>query len=209
MAENEIPEELEDGLAEDELFEHHRVVCDPGQSAIRIDVFLMSRIQYATRSRIKYAIEAESVKVNDKTTKASYKVKPGDIITISLPHPPREDVLIPEDLPINIVYEDDQILIVNKKPGMVVHPAHGNWTGTLVNALAFHFENLPTHVNGRIRPGLVHRIDKDTSGLIIIAKTDLALKSLTEQFLNHSNLSWWEIIILKGSYDEMVSNIKA
>jgi 23S rRNA pseudouridine1911/1915/1917 synthase len=186
MAENEILGELEDGLAEDELFEHHRVVCDPGQSAIRIDVFLMSRIQYATRSRIKYAIEAESVKVNEKPTKASYKVKPGDIITISLPHPPREDVLIPENIPLDIVYEDDAILIVNKKPGMVVHPAHGNWSGTLVNALAYHFENLPTHVNGKIRPGLVHRIDKDTSGLLVIAKTDYAMTFMAKQFSDHS-----------------------
>src|SRR5690348_1333137 len=120
MAENEIPEELEDGFAEDELFEHHRVVCDPGQTLLRIDKFLMSRIQNATRSRIQYGIEAESVRVNDKPTKASYKVKPGDVITISLPHPPRENVLIPENIPLDIVYEDDQILIVNKKPGMVV-----------------------------------------------------------------------------------------
>ena len=186
MAENEIPEELEDGFSEDELFEHHRVVCDPGQSPLRIDKFLMSRIQYATRSRIQYGIETDSVKVNDKSTKPSYKVKPGDVITISLPHPPREDVLIPEDIPLDIVYEDDQILIVNKKPGMVVHPAHGNWTGTLVNALAFHFENLPTHVNGKIRPGLIHRIDKDTSGLLVIAKTDYAMTFMAKQFADHS-----------------------
>jgi len=186
MTEDELPEELNESLSEDELFEHYRIVCDKGQSQIRIDKFLLDRIQNATRTRIQNAIEAESIKVNDKPTKASYKIKPLDIITISLPHPPREDVLIPENIPLNIIYEDDQILIVNKLPGMVVHPAFGNWTGTLVNALAYHFQNLPTHRNGEIRPGLVHRIDKDTSGLLVIAKTDFAMTFMAKQFAEHT-----------------------
>jgi 23S rRNA pseudouridine1911/1915/1917 synthase len=171
---------------EDELFEHHRIVCDKAQSPMRIDKYLMERIPNTTRTRIQFAIESESVKVNDKISKASYKVKPLDVITLSLPHPPRTDVLVAEDIPLNIVYEDKDILLVNKEAGMVVHPAHGNWNGTLVNALVYHFEQLPTHRNGEIRPGLVHRIDKDTSGLLIIAKSDFAMSHLAQQFFDHS-----------------------
>jgi 23S rRNA pseudouridine1911/1915/1917 synthase len=153
---------------------------------MRIDKYLMERIPNTTRTRIQFAIETQSVKVNEKISKASYKVKPLDIITLSLPHQPRTDILVPENIPINIVYEDAEILLVNKEAGMVVHPAHGNWSGTLVNALAYHFDQLPTHKNGEIRPGLVHRIDKDTSGLLIIAKTDLAMSALAQQFFDHS-----------------------
>jgi 23S rRNA pseudouridine1911/1915/1917 synthase len=126
------------------------------------------------------------VKVNDKTVKVSYKVKPFDVITISLPEPPRDTEIIPEDLPLNIIYEDDTLLIVNKEASMVVHPAHGNWTGTLIHGLLYHFQNLPMHRNGEIRPGLVHRIDKGTSGLLVIAKTDYAMTYLARQFFDHS-----------------------
>ncbi len=171
---------------EDELYEHHRVVVDKGQALIRIDRFLMDRLPNATRTKIQAAIDAESVRVNGKLTKASYKIKPEDIITISLPHPPRDTEVLPENIPINIVFEDDDLLVLNKPAGMVVHPAHGNWSGTLVNALVYHFQNLPTTRNGVIRPGLVHRIDKDTSGLMVIAKTEFAMTYLAKQFYEHT-----------------------
>jgi len=146
----------------------------------------MDRLPNASRNKIQTGIEVGAVLVNEKPTKSSYKIRPSDLITISLPEPPREDVVVPEDIPITIVYEDDDILVVNKKAGMVVHPAYNNWTGTLVNALAFHLKDLPTHKNGEIRPGLVHRIDKDTSGLLVIAKTEFAMSHLGKQFFDHS-----------------------
>jgi len=181
-----VADEVEEFLEEDELFVHHRIVVDKGQGLLRVDRFLMDRLPNATRTKIQAAIDAESVRVNDRTTKASYKVKPLDIITISLPHPPRETDLIPEDIPLTIVYEDDELLVLNKPAGMVVHPAFGNWTGTVVNALVYHFQNLPTTQNGVARPGLVHRIDKDTSGLMVIAKTEYAMTHLARQFYDHT-----------------------
>ena len=170
----------------DELYEHHRIVVDKGQSPLRIDKFLMMKMQNASRVKIQDGIETGSVKVNDESVKASYKVKPLDIVTVSLAEPPRNTEIIPQNIPLDIIYEDDELLVVNKPSGMVVHPAHGNWDGTLVNALVYHFQNLPTHRNGEIRPGLVHRIDKDTSGLLVIAKTDQAMTHLAKQFYDHS-----------------------
>lgn len=170
----------------DELYEHHRIVIDKKQSLIRIDKFLMDRLPNASRNRIQNAIEAHTIQVNNKAIKSSYKVKPLDIITITLPDPPRDTEVIPEDIPLNIVYEDEELLLVNKPAGMVVHPAYGNWTGTLVNALSYYLNNLPTSRNGAIRPGLVHRIDKDTSGLLVIAKTEFAMTYLARQFYDHS-----------------------
>ncbi len=180
----------------DELYEHHRIVVDKGQSAVRIDKFLMDRLPFATRTKIQAGIDAESVRVNDQITKSSYKIRPLDVITISLPHPPRDTEVLPENIPLTIVYEDDQLLVLNKPAGLVVHPAHGNWTGTLVNALVYHFQHLPVAPNnpaysaptkpGEIRPGLVHRIDKDTSGLMVIAKTEFAMTFLARQFFDHS-----------------------
>lgn len=171
---------------DDELFEHFRFEVDPGQSPLRIDKFLQDKIQNATRSKIQDAIKNDYVKVNDASIKPNYKVRPEDVIVMSLPTPPRSDVVVPEDIPINIVHEDDHLLVVNKPAGMVVHPAHSNWTGTLVNALAFHFENLPHDEGGEIRPGLVHRIDKDTSGLLLIAKDEEARAALAKQFFHHT-----------------------
>ena len=171
---------------DDELFEHYRIKVDKGQSPIRIDKFLMDRIPNATRNKIQNAIKAEAVLVNDGVVKPNYKVHPLDTIVISLPEPPREDVVVPENIPLNIPFEDNELLIVNKEAGMVVHPAYQNWTGTLVNALAYHFQNLPTSQNGTGRPGLVHRIDKDTSGLLVIAKTEIAMSFLAKQFYDHS-----------------------
>ncbi|MFN3403922.1 MAG: RluA family pseudouridine synthase [Cytophagaceae bacterium] len=169
-----------------EWYEHYRIEVDKKQAPIRIDKFLMDRLPNVTRTKIQNGIDAEAILVNDKPAKSSYKIKPLDVITVFLPRPPREDVIIPENIPLNIVFEDDQLLIVNKPPGMVVHPAYNNWSGTLVNALAYHFQNLPTSQNGEARPGLVHRIDKDTSGLLVIAKTELAMTFLAKQFYDHS-----------------------
>lgn len=171
---------------EDELYEHYRIVIDPGQNLMRIDRFLTERLPNATRTKVQNAVDTESVKVNGKAIKASYKIKPLDVVTVSLPHPPRETDILPEDIPLNIVYEDDEVLVLNKPAGMVVHPAYSNWTGTLVNALVHHFQNLPTSRNGSIRPGLVHRIDKDTSGLMVIAKTEFAMVHLGRQFFEHT-----------------------
>ena len=181
-----LTEAVEEFSEDDELYEHHRIVVDKGQSLLRIDRFLMDRLQNATRTKIQAAIDAESVRVNERPTKASYKIKPLDIITVSLPHPPRDTDIKPENIPLTIVFEDNELLVLNKPAGMVVHPAHGNWDGTLVNALVYHFQNLPTSRNGDIRPGLVHRIDKDTSGLMVIAKTEYAMTHLARQFFEHS-----------------------
>ncbi len=193
-------------LAEDEeLYEHHRFVVDKGQAPLRIDKFLTERISNATRSKIAQAIESEAVKVNDEPVKASYKIRPLDVIVIALPEPPRDTDVVPENIPLNIVYEDDDLLVLNKPAGMVVHPAYQNWSGTLVNALTYHLQNLPTSQNGEGRPGLVHRIDKDTSGLLVIAKTELAMAHLARQFYDHSiertyyALVWGELNPLEGT----------
>lgn len=171
---------------EQDLYEHLRVVVDKGQSLLRIDKFLMHRIENASRNRIQSAIEAGSVLVNEKTVKASYKVKPMDIISVVLPHPPRDTEVYPEDIPLNIVYEDDHVLIINKPAGMVVHPGYNNYSGTLVNGLVFHFQQLPQLPGNEGRPGLVHRIDKDTSGLLLISKNERAMAWLARQFYDHT-----------------------
>jgi len=177
-------QELEED--EEELYEHHRMIVEKGQELVRLDKYLMMRMQNATRNKIQNGIDLGLVKVNESVTKASYKVKPYDVVTVSLPHPPREGGIEPENIPLDIVYEDDDLLVVNKPAGMVVHPAFGHWEGTLVNALVYHFQNLPTHRNGEARPGLVHRIDKETSGLLVIAKNDYAMTHLAKQFFDHS-----------------------
>ena len=171
---------------EQDLFEHLRVVVDKGQSLLRIDKFLMYRVENASRNRIQNAIEAGSVLVNDKQIKASYKVKPFDVISVVLPHPPRDTEVYPEDIPLDIVYEDDDVLVVNKPAGMVVHPGYNNYHGTLVNGLVFHFRQLPQLPGNDGRPGLVHRIDKDTSGLLLISKNEFAMSYLAKQFFDHS-----------------------
>src|SRR6476661_1556576 len=176
----------EDADGEDELFEHHRIVVDRGQELLRIDKFLLNRLSNTSRNKIQEAIRAEAVQVNGATVKPNYRVKPQDTITITLPEPPREGKVVPEPMELDIRYEDDELLIVNKPAGMVVHPAYGNWQGTLVNGLAYHLENLPTGRNGEIRPGLVHRIDKDTSGLLVIGKTEFAMTHLSLQFFHHT-----------------------
>jgi len=177
---------MQEEFSEEELFEHHHIICDAGQEPLRIDKFLMDRLPNVTRSKVQQGIKDGYVKVNLKSVKTNYKVHPNDDIVISLPEPPRETALLPEDIPLNIVYEDDHLLIVNKEAGMVVHPAYNNWSGTLVNALVHHFQNLPTMKDNEGRPGLVHRIDKDTSGLLVIAKSEKAMSGLAKQFFNHS-----------------------
>lgn len=180
MTNPELEEEFDD------LFEHHRIVADPGQAPLRIDKFLMDRIANATRNKIQSGINDGFVEVNGQKVKANYKVKPDDVITVSMPEPPRDTEVVPEDIPLNIVYEDEHLLVVNKEAGMVVHPAYQNWSGTLVNALTYHFQNLPEMQGNEGRPGLVHRIDKDTSGLLVIAKTEKAMNGLAKQFYDHS-----------------------
>ncbi|NNK87171.1 MAG: RluA family pseudouridine synthase, partial [Flavobacteriaceae bacterium] len=170
---------------ESDLYEHHRFVADKGQQPLRVDKFLMNFIENASRNKIQAAAKAGSIFVNGKAVKSNYKVKPGDEIRILLAHPPYEFLLVPEDIPLDIVYEDDDLLVVNKPAGMVVHPGHGNYSGTLINALTFHFENLPKNSNER--PGLVHRIDKDTSGLLVVAKTELAMTHLARQFFEKTS----------------------
>ncbi|MFT2009189.1 RluA family pseudouridine synthase [Pontibacter sp. 13R65] len=170
----------------DELYEHHRIVADKRQALLRLDKFLMDRLANVTRNKLQEAIRSESVQVNHKPVKVSYKVKPGDIITVTLPDPPRDTEILPEAIPLTIPYEDNELLLVNKEAGMVVHPGYSNWSGTLVNALTYHLQNLPTSQNGAARPGLVHRIDKDTSGLLVIAKTDYSMAYLAKQFYDHS-----------------------
>ncbi|PZR22774.1 MAG: RNA pseudouridine synthase [Flavobacterium psychrophilum] len=169
----------------EELYEHHRFEAGKGQSPLRVDKFLMNLMENTTRSKIQKAADDGNIYVNDVPVKSNYKVKANDIVRILLEHPPYEYLLTPENIPLNIVYEDDQLLVVNKEPGMVVHPGHGNYSGTLVNALAYHFENLP--MNSSERPGLVHRIDKDTSGLLVIAKTEQAMTYLTQQFADKTS----------------------
>ncbi|MBE3085204.1 MAG: RluA family pseudouridine synthase [Bacteroidetes bacterium] len=176
----------EELVGQQELFEHHRFKADPGQSLLRIDKFLSDRLEDTSRTRIQNAANAGNILVNNNPVKPNYKVKPGDIVQVVLPTPPREIELIPENIPLNIVYEDDDVLVVNKEPGMVVHPAYGNYTGTLVNALMWHFKDLPLFNTGESRPGLVHRLDKNTSGILVIAKNEFALNRLSKQFFDRT-----------------------
>lgn len=184
-----MSEEINDFAGEqddDALFEHHRIVADKGQSLLRIDKFLCDRLPNASRSKIQEAIHNGFILVNNQPIKPNYKVHPLDVITVSLPEPPRSGEVKPENIPLNIVFEDEHVLVLNKEPGMVVHPGYNNWEGTLVNALVYHFQQLPEMQGNEGRPGLVHRIDKDTSGLMVIAKTEVAMMSLARQFFHHT-----------------------
>jgi len=178
-----------------ELFEHFRFIADPGQALLRIDRFLIDRLQDTSRTKIKDAADAGCIFVNDKPVKANYKVKPGDVIVIMLTFPRKEFELIPEDIPLDVVYEDDSLLVINKKPGMVVHPAHGNYTGTLIHALAYRYRELEMFTQEDIRAGLVHRIDKDTSGLLVIAKTEKAKSFLGKQFYDKTSHRVYQALV--------------
>jgi len=170
---------------EEELYEHHKVVASKGQIPLRVDKFLMNFIENATRNKIQQSAKGGHIWVNGKVVKQNYKVKAGDEVKVLFEHPPHEFLLVPENIPLDIVYEDDALMVVNKPAGMVVHPGHGNYTGTLINALIYHVDNLPANSNER--PGLVHRIDKDTSGLLVIAKTEAAMTHLSKQFFNKTS----------------------
>ncbi|MEC7617049.1 MAG: RluA family pseudouridine synthase [Bacteroidota bacterium] len=170
---------------DESLYEHYSFTADSGQQALRVDKFLMNRIENATRNKIQQAAKAGSVRVNDVVVKSNYKVKGGDQVKVLFTHPPYENLLVGEDIPLDIVYEDDALLVINKAAGMVVHPGHGNYNRTLLNALLYHFKSLP--LNSNDRPGLVHRIDKDTSGLLVVAKTEKAMTHLAKQFFDKTS----------------------
>jgi 23S rRNA pseudouridine1911/1915/1917 synthase len=182
-----------------ELYEHYSFTVEKGQQPLRIDKYLMNFVENATRNKIQTAAKEGSIFVNDVPVKASYKVKPLDEIRVKFAHPPYEYLLVPEDIPLNIVYEDEDLLVVNKPAGMVVHPGHGNYSGTLINALTFHFDNLPN--NSSERPGLVHRIDKDTSGLLVVAKTENAMNHLSNQFAEKTSEREY-VALVWGNVDE-------
>jgi 23S rRNA pseudouridine1911/1915/1917 synthase len=190
---------------DDSLYEHYAFIADSGQQPLRVDKFLMNRIENATRNKIQQAAKAGSVHVNELAVKSNYKVKGGDKVQVLFAHPPYENLLVGEDIPLDIVYEDDALVVVNKAAGMVVHPGHGNYSGTLLNALLHHFESLPLNANER--PGLVHRIDKDTSGLLVIAKTEQAMTHLAKQFFDKTSarsylaLVWGDVLDDKGTIE--------
>jgi len=179
MQENETQD-----IENEDLYEHHKFIASEGQEPLRVDKFLMNFIENATRSKLQQAAKAGNVLVNDVAVKSNHKVKPNDIVRVVLAYPPAERLLVAEDIPLDIVYEDAAVIVINKPAGMVVHPGHGNYSGTLVNGLIHHIENLPTNSNER--PGLVHRIDKDTSGLLVVAKTESAMANLSRQFFDRT-----------------------
>ena len=170
-----------------ELFEHFRFSADPGQAVLRIDKFLFNKLEGTSRSRIQAAAKAGNILANGSAAKPNYRVKPGDLISIVLPHPPRKTELVPENIPLDIIHEDEDVIVVNKTPGLVVHPGHSNYTGTMVNALMYHLKDNPLFSTGDERPGLVHRIDKNTSGLLVVAKNELALNRLASQFFHKTS----------------------
>lgn len=194
--EDYTPEFIDD---ESDLYEHHAFTVEKGQNPLRIDKYLMNFVENATRNKIQAAAKNGSIFVNGVPIKSNYKVKPHDKIRVLFTHPPHENLLVGEDIPLDVVYEDDTLLVVNKPAGIVVHPGHGNYSGTLINALIFRFENLPN--NSSERPGLVHRIDKDTSGLLVIAKTEQAMTHLSLQFAEKTSEREY-VAIVWGNVEE-------
>lgn len=200
---------------QDDIYEHFHVVADDGQAVLRIDKFLFDRLPNASRSKISDAARNGNVLVNKQKVKPNYKVKPGDEISIVFAHPKRELELIPQDIPLNIVFEDDELVLINKQPDFVVHPGHGNYSGTLVNALLYHFQNLPKNpTSEEAYPGLVHRIDKDTTGLLLVAKTELALNRMAAHFFNRTidrhyvALVWGDLEEEKGTIEGHIARSK-
>ena len=197
---NDAPADI--STEDQELYEHHRIVCDPGQTLVRLDKFLFDRLAHTSRNRIQVAAREGHVRVNDKAAKPSQKVKPGDEISIVLPYPQRDVELLPENIPLQILYEDAHVVVIDKPAGLVVHPGHGNWTGTLVNALLFHFGQLPAVPGAAIpRPGLVHRLDKDTSGVMVVGKNEEALSHLARQFFERTSDRRYNALVW-GDFDE-------
>ncbi len=185
----------------DEMYEHFSITADKGQEPLRIDKYLMNFVENATRNKIQNAAKAGNILVNEVAVKPNYKVKPLDQISIVLSHPPRENVIIAEDIPLNIVYEDEDVIVVNKAAGMVVHPGHGNYSGTLVNALKFYFEK-QGYTSDLDRVGLVHRIDKDTSGLLVIAKNEYSMNHLAKQFFNKTSSRLYNALVWGNLEDD-------
>lgn len=177
--------EVEDISSKDALYEHFRFVVDPGTDIIRIDKYLFNLIRNTSRNKIQQAAKAGCILVNDKVERQNYKVKPNDVISVLMPNPPRDTEIVPEDIPLNIEYEDDDIMVINKEPGMVVHPAFGNYTGTMVNALYYYLRDEKLPDGSPMKPLLVHRIDKNTSGLIVVTKNELAQMRLAKVFFDH------------------------
>lgn len=190
----------EENMDQDDLYEHHHFIASKGQEPLRIDKFLMNFIENATRSKIQQAAKDGNIYVNGTAVKQNYKVKAFDDVKVLLSYPPYESQLIPENIPLDIVYEDEAVLVVNKPAGMVVHPGHGNYSGTLINALVYHFENLPN--NSSNRPGLVHRIDKETSGLLVVAKTEEAMNHLAKQFFHKTSKREYIALVWGNVNDE-------
>jgi len=201
MLEEEEGAELE----KDELFEHFKFKASKGQEPLRVDKFLMNFIENAVRNKIQNAAKEGHIWVNDVPVKQNYRVKAGDEVRVLFEYPPHENLLVPEDIPIQIIYEDDALIVVNKSPGMVVHPGHGNYSGTLINALLHHTKDLP--VNRNERPGLVHRIDKDTSGLLVIAKTDAAMTHLSQQFFDKTSEREY-LALVWGNMEQEIGTIE-
>ncbi|GGK26427.1 pseudouridine synthase [Yeosuana aromativorans] len=189
----------------DDLYEHYAFTVEKGQSPLRIDKYLMNRIENATRNKIQAGAKNGSIFVNNIPVKSNYKVKPFDAIRVLFAHPPYENLLVGEDIPLDVVYEDDTLLVINKPAGMVVHPGHGNYSGTLINALIYRFDNLPN--NSSERPGLVHRIDKDTSGLLVIAKTEQAMTNLSLQFAEKTSEREY-VALVWGNMEDDEGNIE-
>lgn len=193
-----------------QLHEHFRVEVDKGQEPTRVDKYLADRIVNSSRNRIQKAADSGMVMANGKSVKSNYKVKPFDVITLMMDRPRYDNEIIPEDIPLDIVYEDDQLIVVNKPAGMVVHPGHGNYTGTLVNAIAWHLKDDPNYDANDPNVGLVHRIDKDTSGLLLIAKTADAKTHLGLQFFNKTTKRRYQALVwgnVKDDYGRIEGNI--
>ncbi|MNE25275.1 Ribosomal large subunit pseudouridine synthase D [compost metagenome] len=203
---------------EEELFEHYRFNVDPGQESVRIDKYLIDRLPNTSRNKVQSAAKNGSVVVNGNPVKSNYKVKPKDEVAIVLPYPVREIELIPQDIPLDVVYEDNELIVINKPADMVVHPGYGNYTGTLVNALVYHFDNLPERKSDYYgRPGLVHRLDKHTTGIMVVAKTEDALTNLAKQFYDRTTerryhaLVWGDVeedMRIEGNLGRSLNNRK-
>ena len=191
---NDDLDDIEPIASEPQLYEHFRVVVDKGQEMVRVDKYLFDKITNASRNRIQKAADAGYVMANGKPVKCSYKVKPFDVITLMLDRPRYENEIIPQDIPLDVVYEDDAVIVVNKPAGLVVHPGHGNWSGTLVNAIAWHLKDTNYDAND-VHVGLVHRIDKDTSGLLVVAKTPDAKTNLGNQFLHKTTKRHYNALV--------------
>ncbi|MBQ0046768.1 MAG: RluA family pseudouridine synthase [Prevotellaceae bacterium] len=205
MIDEELDLEGSDSFDEEDeqsgLYEHYRVVADKKQKMLRVDKFLLIHLSNTSRNRVQKAADAGFIMANGKPVKRSYKVKPDDVIQVMLNRPHYENKITPEDIPLNIVYEDDDLMVINKPAGMVVHPGFGNWNGTMLNAIAWHFKDNPAYDINDPEIGLVHRIDKDTSGLLVVAKTAEAKTHLGLQFFNKTTKREYNALVW-GNFTE-------